>query len=167
MSKAAVMQGVYVDCKFMPGLKSARISIDLPIEHSNEFLRMFGAPDRANPVHVAVARLQEGAGAPVPEKPVEPEAVEKSKPKRSSLAAVMCKENEAFQVWLAEKYPKVWDRYYAYEIGSGGNPSPAAANDTLKAVLGIASKKELDAIPEAAARFDALRVDFELRDLVR
>ena len=55
MDKAAVMRGVYVDCKFMPGLKSARISIDLPIEHSNEFLRMFGAPDRASPVAVAIA----------------------------------------------------------------------------------------------------------------
>lgn len=55
--KPAVVQGCYVDLRFMPGLKCARISVDIPIEHANGFLQMFGAPDRASPCSVAIARL--------------------------------------------------------------------------------------------------------------
>lgn len=162
--KPAAMAGVYVDMKFMPGLKMARISIEIPIEHSNAFIQMFGTPDRTNPVHVGIARLQEGAYAPaVPEK-TEPAAPSvRAETKRSNRAAILCKENEDFQVWLAERYPDIWDRHYI----EGDCFSPESADLTLKEVLGIASKTELDTNPEAAARFDALRTDFELRDLVR
>jgi hypothetical protein len=168
MSKPAAFLGVYTDLKFLSGLKVARVTLEIPIERSQEFIGMFGTPNKADPAWCAIARMDvEALKAPtVPEKPAEPAPVEKAKAKRSNLAAIMCKENEAFQVWLAEKYPKVWDRFYYHEIG-GSDASPAAANDTLKTVLGIASKKELDTDPEAAARFDALRTDFELRDMVR
>ncbi len=168
MSKPAAFLGTYVDLKFLSGLKVARVTLEIPIERSQEFIGMFGTPNKADPAWCALARIDVAAlNAPsVPERAVEPAKVEKAERKRSNLAAVMCKENAAFQVWLAEKYPKVWDRFYYHEIG-GSDASPAAANDTLKTVLGIASKKELDAIPEAAARFDALRTDFELRDMVR
>jgi hypothetical protein len=155
--KPAVMQGVYVDCKFMAGFKVARISIDIPIEHSNEFLRLFGAPDRANPVHVAVARMDvEALNAPtVPEKAVEPVAVEKAARKRSSVAFLMCQDVEV-QKWLGV-------------MGSqrGTDDGYESANRILKATLAIKEKKNLDTDPEAAARFDALRTDFELRDMVR
>lgn len=168
MSKPAAFLGTYVDLKFLSGLKVARVTLEIPIERSQEFIGMFGTPNKADPAWCALARIDVAAlNAPsVPEKAVEPAPVEKAKPKRSNIAAVMCKENQDFQVWLAKKYPKVWDSFYYYEIG-GSNPSPAAANDTLKAVLGIKSKSELDTDPEAAPRFDALITDFKLRDLVR
>ncbi len=170
MNKPAAFLGTYTDLKFLSGLKVARVTLEIPIERSQEFIGMFGTPDKTNPAWCAIARMDVEAlkAPPVPEKPAEPAPVEKAKAKRSNLAAIMCKENEAFQVWLAEKYPKVWDRFYYHEIGgSDGNPSPAAANDTLKTVLGIKSKSELDTNPEAAARFDALRTDFELREFAR
>jgi hypothetical protein len=168
MDKAAVMRGVYVDCKFMPGLKSARISIDLPIEHSNEFLRMFGAPDRANPVAVAIARLDVGAlNAPsVPEKAVESAKVEKAEGERSSsrtqAAGRMVKE-EAFQMWLADSYPLRWDRHYNPE----GRTTAEAANLTLKEVLRIASKKELDTDPDKAEAWERMLTTFKHRHTVR
>jgi hypothetical protein len=166
--KPAVMQGVYVDCKFMPGLKSARISIDLPIEHSNEFLRMFGAPDRANPVAVAIARLDvEALKAPtVPEKAAEPAPVEKAESERSKsrtqAAGRMVKE-EAFQIWLAETFPEIWDRYYI----DGDALSPEAANLTLKEALGVLSKKELDSNPAKGAAWDQIVTSYKYRNLVR
>lgn len=168
MNKPAVISGVYVDCKFMPGLKSARIAIDIPIEHSNEFLRMFGAPDRASPVAVAIARLDVAAlNAPsVPEKAVEPAKVEKAEGERSSsrtqAAGRMVKE-EAFQIWLAEAYPAIWDRYYI----DFDNFSPEAANNTLKEVLGIASKKELDANPAKGEAWERMLTTFKHRHTVR
>lgn len=171
MSKPAVISGVYVDCKFMPGLKSARIAIDIPIEHSNEFLRMFGAPDRANPVAVAIARLDVGAlNAPsVPEKAVEPAKAEKAESdgskSRTQAAGRMVKE-EAFQIWLAETYPDVWDRHYLYEMGDG-NPTPLAADLTLKEALGISSKKELDANPAKGEAWERMLTTFKHRHTVR
>ena len=164
MNKPAVISGVYVDCKFMPGLKSARIAIDIPIEHSNEFLRMFGAPDRANPVAVAIARLDvEALNAPsVPEKSVEPAKVERAETKRSSRAYLMCRDAN-FQNWLMAQYPDVWASYRI----DGKEPAIQMADRTLKEIVQIFSKSELDTDPEAAARFDALRTDFELRDMVR
>ncbi len=161
--KPAVMQGVYVDCKFMAGFKVARISIDIPIELSNEFLRMFGAPDRANPVHVVVARMDvEAFKAPsVPEKPAEP-TVEKAKAKRSlrefprsQQAAMLCEGNMDFRVWLTD------GRVAVQEL------TPGYADRALKAMLAITSKRALDTDATKAAAWDALRTDFELRDLVR
>jgi len=171
MDKPAVMQGVYVDCKFMAGFKVARISIDIPIEHSNEFLRMFGAPDRANPVHVVVARMDvEALKAPtVSEKPAEPAPVEKADSERSSSrtqSAAWRVKTEDFQIWLAKTYPDVWDRHYLYELG-GGNPSPIAANLTLKEVLGISSKKELDANHAKGEAWERMLTTFKHRHMVR
>lgn len=170
MTKPAVMSGCYVDCKFMPGYKVARISIDIPIEHSNAFLQMFGAPDRADPVHVAIARLTPlGTDNPKPEEPQEnakAEAVER-KWSRSQKAALKC-QDPAFQVWLATKYPAIWDRHYFYLYEARGHhPSPIAADLTLKEVLGITTKRELDTDGHKAADWDALITSFELRDVVR
>lgn len=165
MSKPAAFLGTYTDLKFLSGLKVARVTLEIPIERSQEFIGMFGTPNKADPAWCAIARMDvEALKAPtVPEKPAEPAPVEKAKAKRSNLAAIMCKENEAFQMWLADLYPSRWDRHY--------NPldrtSADAADLTLKEVLGIQSKAELDTNPEAAARFDEIRTSFEVRSLVR
>ncbi len=151
MSRPAIISGAYVDCRFMPGLKSARISIDIPIEHSNEFLKMFGAPDRVAPVHVAIARLN---GADVPAKPEDDAEPVKAKPLRSNLAAILIKENKDFQVWLVDRY---WN----------GKEEVGDYDALLKRVLQIASKKELDADDAAAERFDRLSTDFAYRNVVR
>lgn len=156
MSKPAAFLGTYVDLKFLSGLKVARVTLEIPIERSQEFIGMFGTPNKADPAWCALARIDVAAlNAPsVPEKSVEPAKVEKAGPKRSNLAAVLVKENEAFQRWIIPSYIMT------------SNPV-MEADRRLKEVLGIQSKRDLDTDPEAAARFDALRTDFELRDLVR
>ena len=49
----------------------------------------------------------------------------------------------------------------------GHHPTPIAANITLKEVLGIASKKELDTDPEKADAWDRMLTSFEHRHTVR
>ena len=129
---------------------------------------MFGAPDRASPVAVAIARLDIAAlNAPsVPEKAVEPAKVEKADSERSSsrtqAAGRMVKE-EAFQMWLADAYPSRWDKHYNPE----GRTTAEAANLTLKEVLRIASKKELDTDPDKAEDWERMLTTFKHRHTVR
>ncbi len=156
-----------MDAKFMPGLKVMRLSIDIPIEHSNEFLRMFGAPDRASPVWCAVARLATPAG-PLPSGARAPERSEpEAKPRtpfrelpRSQQAALRCGDDE-FQLWIATKYHAAWDSHYYG--GQHTRTGLEAADLTLKEVLAIKSKRELDTDHTAAARWDALLTDFDTR----
>jgi hypothetical protein len=158
MSKPGAFLGVYVDLKFMSGLKVARVTLEIPIERSQEFIGMFGTPNKADPAWCAIARMDvEALKAPtVPEKPAEPAPVEKAKAKRSSKAYLMCQDPE-FQRWIASECRTL----YACATRS------EEANRALKELVCIQSKSELDTDPEAAARFDALRTDFELREFAR
>jgi len=170
MSKPAAFLGTYVDLKFLSGLKVARVTLEIPIERSQEFIGMFGTPNKADPAWCALARIDVAAlNAPsVPEKSVEPAKVEKAsggevepKPKsRIRTASAMCEENLDFRRWLRDGHPTMWTQCYDVDEAE-------RAIRVLKWVLGIKSRKELDTDPEAAARFDALRTSFELRDLVR
>lgn len=60
MTDSIVIQADYADFVFKRGLKSARVSFDIPIEQGAWFIEKFGAPDPANPVKVAIARLNIG-----------------------------------------------------------------------------------------------------------
>lgn len=82
--------------------------------------------------------------------------------KRSSLAYLMC-QDKAFQDWILDQ-PFVRGAV----INHHAFKDQADITDwLLKRGLNVTSKSELDTDPEAAARFDALRTDYELRDMVR
>lgn len=169
MSKPAVMKGTYVDLRFMPGLKCARLSIDIPIEQSNEFLTMFGAPDRANPVWCAVARLQAApSGAnkengpdvltravPVPTDavnlPPHAEAEGQDKPRTRGQIAGMKLKDPSFQLWIARQCTKT--------VVMGATAADTA-DAQLKLVLRIGSKTELNEGPKADA-WDRLLASYE------
>lgn len=165
MNKPAAFLGTYVDLKFLSGLKVARVTLEIPIERSQEFIGMFGTPNKADPAWCALARIDVAAlNAPtVPEKAVEPAKAEKAETKRSSRAYLMLRD-VAFRDWLASKYLRAWRDENAKQPDV---PAEYIADAVLKSALAIESKSKLDTDPEAAARFDALRTDFELRDLVR
>ena len=157
MNKPAAVMGDYVDMRFLPGLKCARLAIDIPIEKANEFLSMFGAPDRASPVKVVVGRYV----APVAEPSsgvsrAEPEG--KKVYTRSQIAALKC-QDMAFSLWMQEEYDAITMKYFhtAKDI-------PEITDRTLKEVLGIQSKRELDTNPEKAEAFDKLLTSFDYRD---
>lgn len=172
----AVIQGCYVDLKFLPGLKSARVYIDIPIEHSNTFLKMFDAPDRANPVPVAIARLAtstaEQSSSPARGEAHDGQSVQvggltstqTDKPRtpfkdlpRSQQAALKLRDPE-FQQWVAHAYPGLWR-----DVPLNGSDRENAANQVVKHLLGIESKRELDSDPMRAAAWDRMQTTFDMR----
>lgn len=74
---------------------------------------------------------------------------------RSQQAAIKCGDSE-FQNWIIGKFDM---------IGLGVNG--ARADETLKRLLNITSKKELDTNPEKAEALDRLMTDFDLRHSLR
>ncbi len=90
----------------------------------------------------------------VPEKAVEPAPVEKAAPKRSSLAAMLCKNSEGFQAWLVDTY---WTG--KEEIGD--------YDGLLKRALGITSKTEIDNNPDKAEAWERMLTTFKHRHTVR
>ncbi len=162
MTDKAIMMGDYVDLKFLPGLKSARVFVDIPIEHSNVFLKMFDAPDRANPVKVVIARIElptaeQPSGPQGPPTPPDDSKVRTPK-SRSQMAAILC-EDAAFQDWI--------------DAEDHGVPPAAYLDETdytraiLCDVLGITSRKELDSLPHKGEAWDKLRASFDYRDRVK
>jgi len=157
-AKPAVIRAEFTDYRPVKTRKTLILSFEIPAEEQGAAFAALGYPVMGSSIWVAIARIQEGAGAPtVPERAAEPAPVEKAKTKRSSRAYLMCLDFD-FQNWIGCKdtlAPIDPERPFA------------DADALLKKKLGIKSKSELDTDPEAAARFDALRTDFELRDMVR
>lgn len=60
---AAAFSGDYVDLKFVKTRKVAQVYIEIPLEQAAAFVAAFGAPNPANGVPVAVARLIEASEA--------------------------------------------------------------------------------------------------------
>lgn len=182
MIKPAAFFGSYVDAKFMRGLKVMRVSVDVPIEKSGEFIELFGVPDGANPVPVALARLvsapsgAEGNGLGVSDAPAaigthaEP-AKDQDKPRtpfkdlpRSQQAAIKCQDPE-FQKWVYSTI--IAPRVVGEPIAFFDDEPAEWTNQTIKSYLGIKSKTELDQEGPKALAFDRLITDFDLRNTVR
>ena len=110
-----------------------RLTVDIEPRHSQAAFALFGAPGTP----MALAALKSAKAEPAP--------------KGGQLAqwvAMRCGE-AAFQRWLQDTFPQQW------EAAHGDTPAKWAAS-TVRAVLGIESRKELDRAPEAAARFHAV-----------
>jgi len=176
--KPAVIAGWFTNVSFLTKIDVARVTIEIPKDLWEEYQLVLGVPPSVDGAkkYVAVTRITEDAfrawaqtaseksSENGPGRAVAPplvphaEAEGQDKPRtpkyRSNIAAVMIKENKDFQAWLVDRY---W----------GGEGVIGDYDALLKRVLKIGSKKDLDTDGEAAARFDSLRTDFELRDLVR
>ena len=110
-----------------------RLTVDIEPRHSQAAFALFGAPGTP----MALAALKSAKAEPAP----------KGGP-LAQWVAMRCGE-AAFQRWLQDTFPQQW------EAAHGDTPAKWAAS-TVRAVLGIESRKELDSAPEAAARFHAV-----------
>jgi hypothetical protein len=161
--KPAVIRAEFTDYRPVKTRKTLILSFEIPAEEQGAAFAALGYPVMGSSIWVAIARLQEGANAPtVPEKHAEPAPVDEPKRKRSlrefprsQQAAMLCEGNMDFRVWLTDGRVVVQDL------------TPGYADRALKAKLAITSKRALDTDATKAAAWDALRTDFELRDLVR
>ena len=94
---AAAFSGDYCDLKFVKTRKVAQITIEIPIEQAAAFVASFGAPDPAQGVPVAIARLN---AQQVQEPPAKERKAWADLP-CSQQAAIRCGET-AFWRFLAE-----------------------------------------------------------------
>jgi hypothetical protein len=162
MSKPAVIRAEFTDYRPVKTRKTLILSFEIPAEEQGAAFAALGYPVMGSSIWVAIARLQEGAGAPVPEKPAEPAPVETPKRKRSirdfapsQQAAMMCDANIDFRLWLTGNEVAI------------SRLTAGLADRTLKTKLGISSKRELDSDPDKAAAWDRILTSFEHRHMVR
>ncbi len=171
MTTDCIMEGNYTHLEFKPGLKVARVWIEIPTEHAGDFIAKFGTPDPANPVRVAIARLNteialnKGDDGPttssaneVAIKAVTPSAQggkgsDSRRFKRSEIAALKCK-NSTFAYWILPPSVPFGDNAELLVL----------AEQHFKEMLGIKSKRELDSDPAKGEAFDRLLASFDYRD---
>ena len=169
--KPAAFMGVYTDLKFLSGLKVARVTLEIPIERSQEFIGMFGTPDRTNPAWCAIAKidpaLMRGDVPATPEPVAEPVVTEtKRSDSLAWLAGVKCRDFD-FCRWMYKAHRQVVvDLERAGIVEEGGDYSDNAPK-VLRAILGVKSRAELDKDPTAADRFKRLLTDYDMRNTVR
>lgn len=166
MTAPAVISAYYTHAEFKPGLKVCRLVFEIPQEKRKEFFDAFGYPDPANPIPVAIARLNTSAEPTAPleesaEDTKDSERVPFHARKRASQCAIKCRD-EAFGIWIAETYPEIFDKHYITG-NNGNNLTPEAADLTVKEVLGIKSKTELDSDPAKADAWDKMLASFDYR----
>lgn len=154
MSKPAVIRAEFTDYRPVKTRKTVILSFEIPAEEQGAAFAALGYPVSGTSIWCAIARLAEGAGAPVPVSPEPVAAIEKPKPLRSNAAAVMCKQNKDFQNWLVDTY---WTG--KEEIGD--------YDGLLKRALGITSKTEIDADPDKGEAWERMLTTFKHRHTVR
>jgi hypothetical protein len=121
MTDGIIFQGDYVDCKFLRTRRVAQIIIEIPLERGAEFVAAFGAPNPAQGVPVALARLE---SAPPKQEP--PARKSWNDFSYSQQAAIRC-EDPDFQAFMETKMP-------------GGMDTPSR----VRHYCNITSRAELD-----------------------
>jgi hypothetical protein len=134
MTALAAIQGDFVDIRFVKGRKVCQIVIEIPIEAGVNFVSIFGTPNPATSVPVALARL-DGEGQ------------ERKGGKLAQRAGIICNEG-SFRVFAKES-----------KLGSPSNSAEAAA--MLRAQCGVESRAELDHNNEAARKFTDLEASYK------
>jgi len=127
--KAAAFSGDYCDLKFVKTRKVAQITIEIPIEQAAAFVASFGAPDPAQGVPVALARLNAPASQEQTEPPVKDRKAWADLP-CSQQAAIRCGEG-AFQKFMSE-----------YNVGQVFDAETCA--QAVRNVTGCNSRSELN-----------------------
>lgn len=80
---------------------------------------------------------------------------------RSQQAGIKLQDAD-FQKWIVSTYPRTLK---SAGLGSGFNA--ATADETLKSVLAIVSKKELDTVHTTAMHWDSLLTEYSVKDYAR
>lgn len=111
MTKLAAIEGQLVSIKNVSTHKSACLTIHVPEEYALKVIEAFGWPTMVAPVHVAIARMDNGSAGETPSgsttAPVAATKEEKVKRKWDELsiaqrAGIMCNE-KGFQMFVAKR----------------------------------------------------------------
>lgn len=141
MSAPAAITATLVDVRNIAAHKCVRLEVHVPVEQAQKVMEAFGWPTMADPVHVALARLDLSA-----QKPAE-------KPKRAfnelplSQQAGIRSTDSSFFAFLSYRFKKV---------GLELEYTADAAANFIRAECGISTRAQLDIDPEAAAKWRKL-----------
>lgn len=181
MPKAAVFSADYYNFEYKKGLKVCRLVFEVPYEHAGLVRDVLGDPPLGGAqVRVAIARLhdapsgatKDGPDASVKAGPPDQTSMRTSAQDqdtrrtfsslpRSQQAGIKCGDDD-FRRWIEDAYTKDWNA-----VWEEAQPNSVACDKTLKNILAIKSKRELDTDHTAAARWDSLLTDFSVRGIVR
>jgi hypothetical protein len=154
MTRAA-FQGSYADLRFIRTRKVAAITVEIPLEQASAFIEAFGAPDPSAEIPVAIARLDLSAKAEEPKAIAPPEKRSWEDLRPSQQAGIRCNE-VAFAKFMRTKFPTV-----IYPVSEGMTGADETAS-MLKAVLNIASRRELDTDQRAAQEWRKIEARFQV-----
>lgn len=141
----APLAATYSDLKFIRTRKVCQLVLEIPIEQAGQVVSLLGAPNPAEEVWCAVARLDPKAVE------AKPDSAPATKPKsRAQMAGILCNDVR-FRVFLAENNV----------LGFHAPKGPEDAADWVRRICGVKSRSEFDADPAAAERWDALYAEYK------
>lgn len=150
MSAPAAITAQLVDVRNVAAHKSVRLELHVPAEQAGLVMAAFGWPTMADPVPVALARLQTA-----PEPVAKPEAPKERRPfselPYSQQAAMRCAEPEFSNFITAT------GRRLTITLGK---PNAEEVADCVRELCGVVSRRELDTQPTAGARWAALEAEY-------
>jgi hypothetical protein len=163
MSNLAAIQAQLVDIRNVGSLKSLKLTLHVPEEHALKAIEAFGWPTGANPVPVALARLNLEKEVVCPDRQesiseTRPDPAADKSPGRAERrpfdslplpqqAGILCQEG-GFRAFLNEEFN------YACETADD-------AADAVRERCNIASRSELGTNKKAAERFVSLREQYQ------
>lgn len=157
----APLAATYSDLKFIRTRKVCQLVLEIPIEQAGQVVDLLGAPNPAEEVWCAVARLDpKAAGSSNGRTPGFDPGNDGSNPSpatkpksRAQMAGILCNDVR-FQRWLKDEFG------YCPSMAGAVEASELAA-DRVRVECGVDSRSELDTNPNAAARWDELYAEYK------
>ena len=134
MKNAAAIAAQLVDVRNVGLHKCIKLTLHVPAEQAAEVMAAFGWPTAAEPVPVALARLNKPASESEP--PVRARSNVAPEKRLARDAALMCKE-AGFQQWLRREYRGTW-RLTDYKM-----PDEERAAATVRILCHVASRADI------------------------
>ena len=157
----AVISGSLVDVRNVGVHKSVKLTIHVPEELAMQVMDAFGWPTAANPIYVAIARLDKSVSRQYPTAEREPgqETPPPSPPVRAtrSLAqkvGMLCNDG-MFQQFLREQYAEVWR-----EVKEPSAPPGETAADVIRSLCAVETRAQITADTPAGAQWQAIDSEF-------
>lgn len=152
MNAPAAIQAQLVDVRNVSSHKCVRLEIHVPAEQAGTVMAAFGWPTMAEPVPVALARLDPSAIAP------DGQAKERTPftdLPYSQQAALRCAEPDFYRFMCTKFRP---DGIIPFDPKRDANTAPSVP--MLRHHLGIGSRRDLDQIEEKGKAWLALEAEF-------
>jgi hypothetical protein len=148
MSAPAAIQAQLVDVRNVSSHKCVRLEIHVPAEQAGLVMAAFGWPTMADPVPVALARLDLKATA-------NPEATKERRTftelPYAQQAAMRCQEPDFQRFMMAT------GRRLTITLGK---PDAEEVADSVRELCGVLSRKELDTHPSAGERWREIEAEY-------